>query len=123
MQKLDQIFQQIRAELGPDFLAMDVTGMDGLALASVSILPQRDDASASARFTMVMKLAEKVSEKMGLGAVEDNLITTEKTYILSRFIGNQSYIVGLTVTREAILGSARMLLNEYAPKIWDAIPH
>ncbi len=123
MQKLDQLFEKIRAELGTDFIAIDVVGMDGFAIGSLSAIPQRDNNAAAARITMVMKLAEKVCDKLGLGGVDDDLVTTEKTYILTRFLGDKSYILCLTVTRDAILGSARMLMNEYAPEIWASIPH
>ncbi|PKO15894.1 MAG: hypothetical protein CVU39_10280 [Chloroflexi bacterium HGW-Chloroflexi-10] len=123
MQKLDQLFQEIRMELGTDFIAMDVIGMDGLAIASMSAIPTRDDAAGAARTVMVMKLAEKVSDKLGLGAMDDNLVTTDKVYILSRFVGDHSYIWGLTIRRDAILGSARMIMKEYEPRIWDAILH
>jgi predicted regulator of Ras-like GTPase activity (Roadblock/LC7/MglB family) len=123
MQKLDMLFQQIRAELGSDFVAMDIVGLDGLSIDTASAINTRDDASASARTVMIMKLAEKVSDKLGLSTVDDFLITTDKVYILFRFIGDNSYIWGLTIRRDAILGSARMIMNEYAPQLWDAIPH
>lgn len=123
MQKLDECFQQMRAELGADFVAMDVIGSDGMSIASISGRPDRDDAASAARIIMAMRLASKVSDKLGLGSVEDNLVTTDRVYVLSRFIGDNSYVLSLTVTREAILGAARMLMNDYAPQIWDAIPH
>jgi predicted regulator of Ras-like GTPase activity (Roadblock/LC7/MglB family) len=122
MAKLDLLIQQFRSELGADFVSTDVVGMDGLSIGGGSIDPNFNSTDASARFSMVMKLAAKVSGKLGLGKVEDNLVTTDKAYIIARFLGDGSYYWGVAVTRNATLGTVRMLLNEYADQIWDAIP-
>lgn len=122
MNKLDQLIQQIRSELGSDFISTDIVGMDGLSIAGGSLDPAFDASIASARFAMVMKLAEKICEKLNIGAVEDNLVTTDKIYIISRYLGDGSYYWGLAVPCDATLGSIRLMMNEYAPKLWDAIP-
>ncbi len=122
MAKLDNLLQEVRASLGAEFVATDVFGMDGLSIAGSSVDPSFNGTEASARFTMVMKLGSKVSNQLGLGPVDDNLVTTDRVYILARFLGNSSYIWDLAVTREATLGSVRLLMNEYADQIWDAIP-
>jgi predicted regulator of Ras-like GTPase activity (Roadblock/LC7/MglB family) len=122
MLKLDQLIQQFRSELGADFIATDVVGMDGISIAGGSIDPNFNGSEAAARFSMVMKLADKASTKLGMGKVDDNLTTTDKTYILSRFIGDGSYYLGVTVSRNATLGVLRMTMNEYAAQLWDAIP-
>ncbi|HVM70643.1 MAG TPA: hypothetical protein VMT91_02710 [Anaerolineales bacterium] len=122
MSKLEQLIQQVRSELGADFVSTDIVGMDGLSIAGGSIDPSFNATDASARFSMVMKLAEKASGKVGMGKVDDNLVTTDKSYIISRFLGDGSYFWGLAVTRNATLGSVRMLMNEYADQLWDAIP-
>ncbi len=122
MPKLDQLIQEFRSELGADFVSTDVVGMDGMSIAGGSIAPDFDASEASARFAMVMKLAAKASEKLGSGTVDDNLVTTDRLYILARFLGNGSYYWGVAVTRNATLGTVRMLMNEYADQMWDAIP-
>jgi hypothetical protein len=50
------------------------------------------------------------------------LITTDQAFILTRSLGDGSFYWGLAVTREATLGMLRMLMNEYADRLWDAIP-
>jgi hypothetical protein len=70
-----------------------------------------------------MKLAVKVSKKIDIGKVDDNLVTTDKNYIISRFLGDGSYYWVVVVTSNATLGTLRMLMNEFAPQMWDAIPH
>ncbi len=123
MSKLDQLIQQVRTELGSDFVSTDVVGLDGMSIAGDSVTPDFDGSAASARFAMVMKLASKVSDKLGMGHVDDNLATTDKVYILTRFLGDGSYYWGLAVNRSATLGNVRLVMNEYAPQMWEAIPH
>ncbi len=123
MAKIDQVIQQIRVELGTDFIATDVVGMDGLSIAGNSADPSFDTASSVARSALVMKLASKVSDKLELGEVEDALATTDKFLMLTRFLGDGAYYWQLVVPREATLGSVRLVMNEYAPQLWDAIPH
>lgn len=174
MNKLEKLIQQIRTQVGNEFISTDIVGIDGLSIAgdSVSqgfgtnesttaskavakITPERplvwrgtdfsikpdaeitpikkadieeintvfDSTDSSARFAAVMKLSASVSSKLNMGAVDDNLITTDKVYILSRFLGDSSYFWVLAVTRDATLGTVRMMMNEYAPLLWDAIPH
>ncbi len=122
MSKLDEIIQQFRSELGTDFVSTDVVGMDGISISGRSIDPNFNGTEAAARFSMVMKLAAKASEKVGMGKVDDNLTTTDKNYFISRFIGDGSYYWVVVVTRNATLGSVRMVMNEYLNRIWEAIP-
>lgn len=122
MAKLEQLLQEVRASLGGDFVSTDIVGMDGISIAGGSINPDFDATEASARFAMVMKLAAQVSNKIGMGAVDDLLVTTDRVFILTRFLGNGSYYWGLAVTKNATLGSVRILMNEYADQLWDAIP-
>jgi predicted regulator of Ras-like GTPase activity (Roadblock/LC7/MglB family) len=123
MAKLDQLLQQFRGEIGPDFISADVVGMDGISIAGGSTDPNFNSTEAAARFAMVMKLAGNVTTKVGMGVVDDTLVTTDRTYMLTRFLGDGSYFLNVAVTRNAILGSIRVLMNEYAPKFWEAIPH
>jgi len=122
MTKLEQLIQQIRVEVGSDFVSTDVVGLDGLSVGGGSMDPNFDASEASARFAMVMKLGRTVGEKLTLGDVEDNLVTTDKAYIIARFIGDGSFYWGIAVTRNATLGAVRMMMNEYADRLWDAIP-
>lgn len=123
MTKIDEILQQIRVETGAFFIATDIVGMDGISVAGGSISPDFDSTAASARFAMVMKLAAQVSKKLGLGEMEDDLVTTDKAYVITRYIGDGSYFWDIAVTRDATLGTVRMMMNEYGPQLWDAIPH
>jgi predicted regulator of Ras-like GTPase activity (Roadblock/LC7/MglB family) len=120
--KLEQLIQQFRSEFGPDLISTEVVGMDGIAIAGGSIDKNYNSTDAAARFSTVLKLASKASGKVGMGKVDDNLTTTDKAYIIARFIGDGSYFWGVAVTRNATLGSVRMLMNEYADRLWQTIP-
>lgn len=122
MTKLDQLVQQIRVELGSDFISTDIVGSDGLSIAGGAMDPDFNNSEAAARYAMIMKLASKVSDKLALGAVDDNLTTTDKVMILTRFLGDGSYFWELVIRKDATLGSARIMMNEYAPELWSAIP-
>jgi predicted regulator of Ras-like GTPase activity (Roadblock/LC7/MglB family) len=123
MAKIDQLLQQFRGEIGADFISADVVGMDGLSIAGTASDPAFSSSEASARVAMVMKLAGNVTTKVGMGVVDDNLVTTDRSYMLTRFLGDGSYFLNVAVTRNAILGSVRLMMNEYSPKFWEAIPH
>lgn len=123
MTKLEEILNQVRSELGSEFVATNVVGMDGLAIAEIAADPSFDAAAAAARFAMVMKLASRVADKTDMGGVDDNLVTTDRVFILSRFLGNGSYYWGLAVSKEATLGMVRMVMNDYADRLWAEIPH
>ncbi len=122
MLKLDEIVQQIRVEVGSDFVSTDIVGMDGLSIAGGAMDPSFDNNEAAARYAMITKLASKVSDKLAFGAVDDILTTTDKVMILSRILGDGSYFWELVVRKDATLGSARLMMNEYAPTLWSAIP-
>jgi len=122
MAKLEQLLQEVRAQLGGDFVSTDIVGMDGISIAGGSVSPEFDSTEASARFAMVMKLAAQVSNKIGMGGVDDLLVTTDKVFLLIRFLGNGTYFWGVAVSRNATLGFVRILMNEYADQLWDAIP-
>jgi predicted regulator of Ras-like GTPase activity (Roadblock/LC7/MglB family) len=122
MAKLDELISEIRTAIGADFISTNVVGMDGISIAGGSTDPNYDAEAAVARFAMVMKSVAQTSRKLNLGSLDDNLITTDKMYIITLFLGNGTYFWELAVSREASLGMIRMTISEYAPKLWGAIP-
>jgi predicted regulator of Ras-like GTPase activity (Roadblock/LC7/MglB family) len=120
--KLDQVIERFHIELGSDLISTEVVGLDGIAIAGGSTDPNYNSTDAAARLSTVLKLADKASSKLGMGKVDDNLTTTDKSYIIARFIGDGTYFWGVAVTRNATLGSVRMIMNEFASQVWDMIP-
>lgn len=121
MNQLEKILGQVRVELGNDFVSTDVVSMDGLSIAGGSVDPDFDATAASARFALVVKMGQKVAGKVGMGNMDDLLVTTDSVYIIVRFLGDGTYYWSLAVTRDATLGMVRLLMAENADQIWNAI--
>ena len=123
MTKLDQLLQQIRNEIGGDFISMSISGSDGIAIARETVNPDKKASDeTTTRALMVLQLAKKVSEKLGLGEFEENMLTSDKIYGLLSYLGDGSYSCTVAVTKKATLGTVRMIIDDYASQVWDAIP-
>lgn len=120
--ELQDLIKEIRADLGADFVATDIVGMDGMSIAGEKARAEFQSELVSAHFAMVMKLAGKVSAQMEMGAVRENQVNTERAIILSRFLGDKSFYWLLAVTKDATLGVVRALMDEYELRLWGAIP-
>jgi len=121
MSKLDQLLQDIHNELGADLQFIEIVGSDGLSIANANYV-NIDTSAAAARFSMVARLAAKVADKLDLGDVEDDLISTNAGMVLINELGDGSYIALIGLAKDAPLGVARMLIKDYDPQLWDAIP-
>jgi predicted regulator of Ras-like GTPase activity (Roadblock/LC7/MglB family) len=122
MEKLDLLIKQFYMELGPDFISTDIVGLeDGLSIAGASIDSSFNSVDTSTHFSRAMKSAALAFGKMGLGKLEENLTTTDKTYIIARFIGDGSYYWGVAASKELPLPLLREIINRYAVKIKDVI--
>jgi predicted regulator of Ras-like GTPase activity (Roadblock/LC7/MglB family) len=113
----------VRNEIGGEFISMTVSGPDGIAIARETINPDKKASDeTTTRAIMVLQLAKKVSDKLGLGEFEENMLTSDKVYGILEFLGDGSYSWTVAVSRKATLGTVRMILDDYAPQVWDAIP-
>lgn len=121
MSKLDQLLQDIHNELGADLQFIEIVGSDGLSIADAKYITV-DTSVVAARFTMVAKLAAKVADKLNIGEVEDNLISTNNGMVLINELGDGSYMALLGLSNDAPLGVARMVIHDYDAQLWDAIP-
>ncbi len=122
MAAIQDMLKEMAGEI-PGFVSADVTGMDGLAIASYSANPNFDAEAASAQFALVMKLVQRTAAQLKAGDVEDNLVTTNNIYILTRFLGDGSYFLSVAVDKEmASLGNVRLMSRQYAADIWDTVP-
>lgn len=121
--ELSIIIEDIRSDLGDEFIATEIVGMDGMSVAGDKALEEFNSEIVSAHFTMVMKLAKKVSNNLETGAVNENLVSTDSSLILSRFLGDGSVYWLLVTTKEATLGIVRTLMDEYELRIWGALPN
>jgi predicted regulator of Ras-like GTPase activity (Roadblock/LC7/MglB family) len=119
--ELEALLKNFGGEMGTDLISTVVAGRDGVLIAGIATDPQFNQTDAAARFSIVMNLAGKVSLKLGTGRVEDNLTTTGKAYVLTRYIGDGTCYWGVAVLRSASLGFVRVLMNEYSNLIWTTL--
>lgn len=122
MAKLVDVLKEMSSEI-PGFVGCDVVGMDGVSIAGHSVDPNFDGEAASAQFAMVMKLIQKSAGQLKAGEVEDNLVTTKSSYIVTRFLGDGHYYLGVLVDKEtASLGNVRLVTRQFADELWNAVP-
>ena len=122
-QDLANLIKDIRDDLGTDFIATDIIDLDGMSIAGDKSDSNFNSELVAAHFTMVMKLATKVSGNMDTGTVSENLVSTENSLVFSRFLGDASLYWLLATTKEATLGIVRTLMDEYELKLWGALPN
>jgi predicted regulator of Ras-like GTPase activity (Roadblock/LC7/MglB family) len=122
MADINELLREMASEI-PGFASTDVVGMDGVSIGHHAINPSFNSEAASAQFAMVMKLVQKTTDQLKAGDLEDNLTTTRNAYIVARFLGDGSYYLGVAVDRQAAtLGNLRLITQQYAEAIWNAIP-
>ena len=82
----------------------------------------RERILVAAQLALIMKLVQKSVDQLD-EEVEDNLVTTEVVYILSHFLGDGSYFLGVAVDKKTgSLGNMRLMTRQFADDIWGAIP-
>jgi predicted regulator of Ras-like GTPase activity (Roadblock/LC7/MglB family) len=72
--------------------------------------------------TTLLKMVHDSVNKLGAGEVEDNLVTTEYTYILMRYLpGREYYLVLVTYRKTGNLGNMRLVSRNFSEKFSKAI--
>ncbi|MDY7040966.1 MAG: hypothetical protein SVX38_08895, partial [Chloroflexota bacterium] len=69
------------------------------------------------------KLVQKSVSQLGKDEIEDNLVTTDNAYLLTRLLGDGSYFLSIAVDKGAAsLGNVRLMTRQFADDLWAAIP-
>lgn len=120
--ELDTVLMTLKNEL-PGFIAASVVGMDGLGIAGYSDKTINIE-NINAQMTLLFKLVNTTVERLNAGTVEDFLLTTERAYLLIRYLSNGEYYLGISVDRQkANLGNLRLMSRIYAGRIDKIMPH
>ena len=118
--------RDILVELGsqvPGFIATSVCGMDGLGIAGFAVGDTNVEA-INAQMTLLVKLVDTTTQKLGAGVIEDHLLTTDKAYLLLTFLEDEHYYLGIAVNRnESTLGNLRLNSRIYSKRVNQALPH
>lgn len=121
MGKMDDLLKEMGGEV-TGYVASAVAGMDGINLAQHT-RAKVDQEAISAQMTMLLKLIDTSITKLGAGVVEDNLVTTEKTYVLMRFLQSKEHFLAVVSDRKTgNLGNLRLVSKMYAERIAKAMP-
>ncbi len=120
--ELDNVLKEM-GEQTEGFIAAAVSGMDGMNIASFTRNKKFDADAVSAQMTLLLKLVDTTVNKLGAGALEDNLLTTEGSYLLMRFLKDRGFYLGLAADRKtAKLGNMRLNSRIYADRLSKAMP-
>jgi predicted regulator of Ras-like GTPase activity (Roadblock/LC7/MglB family) len=118
--------QDLLTEMGEEvqgFMAAAVVGMDGLGIADHVSDTALDMESATAQLTLLVKLVQTSIGKLDAGSVQDNLLTTSRAYLMTRFLGDTGYFLGIVADRNnANLGNMRLYSRIYAERLAEAMP-
>jgi len=118
---VQEILWEVEAELGAGFVATHVARLDGQILAARPHDPDVDAGLASAFLAVVMSLSLEVAGQLDMGEVEDSLITTDRTAIVSRLLAGSGCYWELTVVKSTSLGMVRMVMGSYAGRLRQAL--
>jgi len=123
-QRLDDVLKEMVEQIDGGMAAV-VAGMDGLPVAQYVVVKKGIDPARNVpQMTMLLKLIETTVSKLGAGKMENELLVTERAYLMVRFLeGNSSYFMGVVVNRSAAkLGNIRLITKIYAKHIAEAMP-
>lgn len=120
--ELQSVLQEVRADLGEDFVASGIVGQDGVALATETADQSFNSDLASAQFSMVMKMSERLGNRLSLGKLQENQLATDTLLALSRPIGDGSFYWLLVAQANTNLGLLRAVMDQYELRVFGAIP-
>ena len=115
--RIEDIIKEMSSTIS-GYIACALVGLDGLNVASHAIPNATDPEAISAQLTSLLKVVDVSVEKMGVGIIEDNLVTTENAFILMRFLPGRQYYLSIAADRNAgNLGKLRMITKLYADRL------
>jgi len=120
---LDNILKDLSEQVD-GFLTASVVGMDGFGIAQYTKSKKMDMDTIDAQMTMFIKLVDTAVGKVDAGVIEDDLLTTDKAYLLIRFLEDKSYYLGIAADRKkANLGNMRLVSRVFSKRLAKAMPH
>lgn len=121
-EKIADILKEMSGEI-VGYIASAVVGMDGLNIADHSAT-KVDPEIVSAQMTLLLQQVDSTVTKLGAGMVEENLMTTENSYMLMRFLTQRNFFLLVDANRKTgNLGNLRMITKLYANRISEALPN
>jgi predicted regulator of Ras-like GTPase activity (Roadblock/LC7/MglB family) len=120
-ERLEDILKEMGNDIEPGLRGIGVAGTDGLGIAFHKVTGEAAE-TLSSQIALIMQLSRRSADRLERSSVEDVLVTTDKSYLLGRFLGEGSYFVVVSVDRDSVLGNVRLTLRTYADRVLRAIP-
>ena len=72
---------------------------------------------------LLFKLVNTSVDKLGAGNIQDFLLTTDKAYLLIRYLSDRNYFLGIAADRrKANLGNMRLYSRIFSERLSKAMP-
>lgn len=120
-ERIEDVLREMANDMEPGLRGMGVAGTDGLGIAFHKIAGDAAEGMG-AQMALIMQLSRRSVDRMEKSEVEDVLVTTNRSYLLGRFLGEGSYFLVVNVERDSVLGNVRLTMRNYADRLLRSIP-
>jgi predicted regulator of Ras-like GTPase activity (Roadblock/LC7/MglB family) len=120
-ERLEDVLKEMANDMEPGLRGIAVAGTDGMGIAFHKIAGEAAENLGS-QMALIMQLSRRSAERLEKSDVEDVLLTSDKSYMLGRFLGDGNYFVVVNVDRDSVLGNVRLTVRNYADRMFKAVP-
>jgi hypothetical protein len=120
-EKPEDVIKEMANDMEPGLKGMGVVGTDGLGIVFHKVSGEAADSLGS-QMALIMQLSKRSAERVERGEVEDVLVTTDKSYLVGRMLGEGAYFLVVNVERDSVLGNVRLTMRNYADRLLKSIP-
>ncbi len=121
MQQLAEVLKHFCDDVGPVFYAAGIVGPDGMPISDIVFSSSFNSRKGVSGGTRVMLKGREMAQALGLGEMEELIMTSSMGIFMSADLGN-SYTLMVGVAKRATLGALRLLIAEYKPSLINACP-
>jgi predicted regulator of Ras-like GTPase activity (Roadblock/LC7/MglB family) len=120
-QKTNDLLKEMSQEVS-GYLASAIIDLDGMTVAEHTVIDANMER-ISAYLGKLIKGVGLVVAKLNAGKVEDNILSTNKVFVILRQLPEKNYHLGIISNREnSSLGNLRLMAKIYADKLADNLP-
>jgi predicted regulator of Ras-like GTPase activity (Roadblock/LC7/MglB family) len=104
-------------ETVPGAVVAMFSGTDGIGIALYHLDPDYDSSRADAELAALLQVSMRAAEGVGLGEVEETVLTAQGGSVVVRSVGKDYYLAVLLEGSQFNLGLARIQLRRAAAEI------
>ena len=120
-EKLEEVLREMAAELEPGLFGIGVAGSDGMGIAYNKVTGEKAE-NISAQMALVVQVSRRSAQRLDNSQVEDVQVTSDKSYLIGRFLGDNEHFVFVNVSRDSVLGNVRLVMRNYSERLLKAVP-